>query len=91
MMDDVKFLNDDGKEITISLMGFFKIEELGKEFIMYSLANDDPKTDNGVVLLGEVVRDGGNIQILGIVSDEKDMVVAYYNEISQSIGGKEDE
>lgn len=91
MMDDVKFLNDDGREITISLIGFFKIEELGKEFIMYSLVSDDPNVDNGAVLLGEVVRDGVNIQILGIESDEKDMVVAYYNEISQKIGGNEDE
>lgn len=90
-MDDVKFLNDDGSEITISLIGFFKIEELGKEFIMYSLVNNNTTVENGAVLLGEVVRSDENIQILGIESSEKEMVVAYYNEISQRIGGSDDE
>ena len=35
-MKDIKYKDENGKEMTISLMGFFKVPELEKEFIMYS-------------------------------------------------------
>ena len=58
---------------------------------MYSLIDDDSSNDMGYVLLGEVVRYDGIVQILGIESEERDMVLAYYNEISNQIGGSENE
>lgn len=90
-MQDIKFIDENGKEITISVIGFFKVDELEKEFIMYSLIDDDSSNDMGYVLLGEVVRYDGVVQILGIESEERDMVLAYYNEISNQIGGSENE
>ena len=90
-MQDIKFVDESGKEMTISLIGYFKVSELGKEFIMYSMIDDDSNNDMGHVILGEVVREEGVVQILGIESDEKDMVLAYYNEISNQIGGSENE
>lgn len=47
--------------------------------------------DEGMVLLGEVVRDGNDIQILDILSEEKEMVIACYNEILSQLGGKTNE
>lgn len=90
-MQDIKFIDENGKEITISVIGFFRVDELEKEFIMYSLTDDDSSNDMGYVLLGEVVRYDGIVQILGIESEERDMVLAYYNEISNQIGGSENE
>ena len=90
-MKDIRFVDESGKEMTISLIGYFKISELGKEFIMYSMVDDDSNNDIGHVILGEVVREEGVVQILGIESEEKDMVLAYYNEISNQIGGSENE
>ena len=90
-MQDIKFVDESGKEVTISLIGYFKISELGKEFIMYSMIDDDSNNDMGHVILGEVVREEGVVQILGIESDEKDMVLAYYNEISTQLGEDDDE
>ena len=90
-MKDIRFVDESGKEMTISLIGYFKVSELGKEFIMYSMIDDDSNNDMGHVILGEVVREEGVVQILGIESDEKDMVLAYYNEISNQIGGSENE
>ena len=90
-MEDIKFVNENGKKITISLMGFFRVTGLDKEFIMYSIVDDNISNDEGDVLLGEVVRDNDTIQILGIDEEEVDMVVAYYNEISKQIGGSKDE
>lgn len=80
-----------GNDIVVSIIGFFEIPELEKEFVMYGLVDENPNNDTGLVLLGEVVRNEDAIQILGILKEEKDLVVAYYNEISNQIGGVENE
>lgn len=90
-MQDIKFIDENRKEITISVIGYFRVDELEKEFIMYSMVDDNVDNDMGYVLLGEVVRYDGIVQILGIESEERDMVLAYYNEISNQIGGSENE
>ena len=90
-MEDIKFINELGQHITISLLGFFRVDGLDKEFIMYSMVDDNLDNDEGDVLLGEVIRDCDTVQILGIESSEVDMVVAYYNEISKQVGGSGDE
>jgi len=85
-MNSLKIVDSNGNNIDVSIIGFFNVPELEKEYVMYGLMDDDSNNDDGHVMLGEVVRDGENIQILGILSDEKDLVVAYYNEISNQIG-----
>lgn len=55
---------------------------------MYGLVDDDITNENGHVLLGEVIRKEDSIQVLGILPAEKDLVVAYYNEISNQVGGE---
>lgn len=85
-MREINFKDDNGNNMNISLIGFFKIEELNKEFIMYSLLDDNDSNNEGHVILGEVLREEEDIKIVGIESSEKDLVVAYYNEISQQLG-----
>ena len=58
---------------------------------MYSIVDDNVEEDDCVILLGEVVREDDDVQILGIDENEKDLVVAYYNEIASQIGGSNDE
>ena len=58
---------------------------------MYAFVDDDDNNSDGRVLLGEVIRENGDMQILGIESSEKDLVVAYYNEVITQLGGNEDE
>lgn len=90
-MKEISYKDENGNTMNVSIMGFFRIPELEKEFVMYSFVDDDSSNDEGLVLLGEVLRNNGDIQIVGIESSEKEMVVAYYNEISEQIGGSEDE
>lgn len=90
-MEDLKYVDENGREMTISVIGFFRINELNKEFVIYSMIDNDSADDMGHIILGEVIREDNNVQILGIASEEKEMVVAYYNEISNQIGGTEDE
>lgn len=86
-MKEIKYKNEKGEEISISNLGFFTIPDLEKEYIMYGITEEN--NELGKVLLGEVIRDGNTIKILGILESEKELVVAYYNEISNQIGGLE--
>ena len=90
-MKEISYKYENGKTMNISVMGFFRIPELEKEFVMYSFIDDDSSNDEGLVLLGEVLHENGDIQIVGIEESEQEMVVAYYNEISEQVGGSEDE
>ena len=90
-MKDFKFLDSKGDIINISVIGFFQIPELDKKFIMYGLVDDNPDNDKGRVLLGEVIIVGDTVKILGILEEERDLVVAYYNEISSQVGGDNNE
>lgn len=90
-MKDFNYVDSKGNVMNVSVMGFFRIPDLEKEFIMYAFVDDDDNNSDGRVLLGEVIRENGNMQILGIESSEKDLVVAYYNEVITQLGGNEDE
>ena len=90
-MKEITIKDKDGNNLNISVIGFFRIPELEKEFVMYGLVDDDETKENGHVLLGEVIREEDNIRIEGIESEEKDLVVAYYNEVINQIGGNENE
>ena len=70
-MKEIKYKNEKDEEISISNLGFFTIPDLEKEYIMYGITEEN--NDMGKVLLGEVVRDGNDIKVLGILESEKDI------------------
>ena len=81
-MNEIKVKNDEGKEITVKSLGTFKIEELGKEYVMYSLNDDKPETELGAILLGELIQDeDGNYQVVGILDEEREMVDEFIDHI----------
>lgn len=85
-MKNANFVNEKGEKLDVSVIGFFSIPDLEKEYVMYGIVNE--KEEEGRVLLGEVIRHDETIEILGILESEKDLVVAYYNEIANQMGGK---
>lgn len=85
-MTELTVKNQFNNNITISLIGTFQIPSLEKEFIIYSLVDDNEQNKEGEIMLGEIIRDNNDIQVLGIESEEKDLVVAFYNEISKQLG-----
>lgn len=90
-MKEFNYIDSKGNTMNVSVMGFFRVPELEKEFIMYAFVDDDDNNPDGRVLLGEVIKENDDMQILGIESSEKDLVVAYYNEVITQLGGNEDE
>ena len=85
--DLMNYVDEKGNVIDISVIGYFSIPGLDKTFIMYEYLNDND-LEYGHVLLGEVINEDNNVQILGINPEEEEIVVAYYNEISNQLGGE---
>ncbi len=90
-LEKLNVRDENGNLIHISVLGMFEIPDLEKKYIMYGLVNEDETHENGAVLLGEVVGEGEDMKVLGILPEEKDMVVAYYNEISTQLGEDDNE
>ena len=80
--------NEQGENINISVLGSFEIPDLKREFMMYSMVDENKDNSLGAVLIGELLKDGDKLQVVGIPDEEKEMVVAYYNEISEQMGGE---
>lgn len=85
-LESLNVRDENGNKIDVSVLGMFEIPDLEKKFIMYGITNDDETKENGAVLLGEVIGEGADMKIVGLLPEEKDIVVAYYNEISTQLG-----
>lgn len=90
-MHSVQYKDENGNIMDISVVGDFFVPPLEKEFIMYSFMDKNVDNHDGYILLGEVVKDGNNIQVLGIEEDEKNIVLEYYKEISNQLGDDDNE
>lgn len=86
MNKEIKIKNENGEEITISIVGNFKIEDLKKEYVIYSIVDDNPLNDKGAILIGELVRNNDELSVIGIDEEEQPIVLAFYNEIANSVG-----
>ena len=83
----MNFTDQNGNVMNIEAIKIFKIDELGKEYIIYSITDNDDSNPDGELLFGEIIRNDDSIQILGILPNEENIVIAYYNEIKNQLGG----
>lgn len=68
-----------GKEVEVTILGGFEIEELGKRYIMCSY-DDNKDSDKEMVLIYEIDEDNN---LVSIPSDEKEMVLDFYNALKE--------
>ncbi len=68
-----------GKEVEVTILGGFEIEELGKRYIMCSY-DDNKDSDKELVLIYEIDEDNN---LVSIPSDEKEMVLDFYNALKE--------
>lgn len=73
-------------DLVISVVGEFKIDELDRKYIIYSIVDSNENNPDGQILIGEIVEEDGNLKVLGIRKEEKELVLRYYNEISNQLG-----
>ena len=83
----MNYTDQNGNTMNIEAIKIFKIDELGKEYIIYSIIDNNDSNPEGELLFGEIVRNDDSIQVLGILPDDEDIVIAYYNEIRNQLGG----
>ena len=83
----MNYTDQNGNVMNIEAIKIFKIDELGKEYIIYSIMDNDDSNPDGELLFGEIIRNDDSIQILGILPNEENIVIAYYNKIKNQLGG----
>ena len=77
-------VNEFGQKITIEILLNFKIEELNKEYVVYTI-NDDNVSEEVDMIISEIYYENNIPKIKSIAEDEKEMVILFYNDIKNSI------
>ena len=90
MKKEITIKDENQNDIVISVLGEFKIDALEKEFIMYSIVNMDEDVTDGRIIIGEVIRDNDNVQVVGIKEEEKELVLAFFYEITEQIENEDE-
>lgn len=84
MNDNINVINVDGKEIKIDIIMQFRIEEVNKEYVVYTINNDN-EIDNAYISISEIeyIDDKYNLKL--IPENEKNMVLIFYDNIRDTI------
>jgi uncharacterized protein YrzB (UPF0473 family) len=85
MKNEAVYINENGEEIRVEVILSFSIEEFNKNYIAYTI-NDDDSLETAVVLINEV--DIETNKLLPIKFEEKEMVLTTYNDIKKTIFGE---
>lgn len=80
MRNTIVIKDENDNDLTVELLLSFKLEELGKEYIVYTI-NDDNVSEDVTVLISEIAYENGIQKIVPIKEEEKEMVLAFYNDI----------
>lgn len=82
MKNEAVYINENGEQIRVEVILSFSIEEFNKNYIAYTI-NDDDSLETAVVLINEV--DIETNKLLPIKFEEKEMVLTTYNDIKKTI------
>jgi hypothetical protein len=77
----IEIEQENGEIIKVELVFAFRVEELNKDYIAYTI-NDDPKSEIGMVLISEF--DTKNNKIEKIPANEKDIVLKTYEAVKMT-------
>lgn len=74
-----------GKEVSVEVIGGFKVEELEKEYAL-CVYDDDKESDKVLMVILELESDEyGSQRLVSIPDDEKEIVLQFYNTIKQDL------
>ena len=85
MRNIITAVNENNNKIIIEILLGFKIEEIGKEYVAYTI-NDDTLSEDVEVFISEIDYNSSLPKIVPIKEDEKEIVLLFYNNIKKSIG-----
>lgn len=82
MKNEKVFINENGEEIKIEIVFSFRLEELNKNYIAYTI-NDDDSLPTTLIFISEL--DPNTNQIISIKEEEKEMVMTAYEEFKKGV------
>jgi len=82
MNNYVTVKKENGETIKIEIILAFRVEETKKEYIAYTM-NDDEKSEIGMVLISEI--DPQTNKIIKIPESDKEIVLKYYEEAKNAV------
>ncbi len=82
MKNEKVFINENGEEIKIEIVFSFRLEELNKNYIAYTI-NDDDSLSTALIFISEL--DPNTNQIISIKEEEKEMVMTAYEEFKKGV------
>ena len=88
MYTGLNVVNENGEEIKIDVIMQFRVEELNREYVVYTI-NDDGVSEDVYVNIAGLEEKDGEYQLRLIPSKEKNMVLLFYDSLRDSICGKE--
>lgn len=77
-------INEMGQSVTIDIIGQFRIDEVDRQYVIYTL-NDDGVSEELIILIAQVEMENGKMKLLSIPDKERNMVVAFFNNIKDNI------
>ena len=84
-MENVITVKDhEGKDIRIEILTTFSIEDLKKNYVIYTL-DDDGVSEDVTLLINEYVVENDQPKIVPIPKEETNMVLAVYNTLRENI------
>lgn len=83
---DMIFQDENGINYNVAPLFNFKIDALNKVFAVYSFCDDNPDNPNGDIMIGELVTNQEDVDIVGVREEEQEIVEQVYNEIISRIG-----
>ena len=87
MITGLNVINEEGQEVKIDVIMRFKVEELGKEYIVYTV-NDDGKSENVTICIAGLNDEDGHLSLRLIDESEKNLVLVFYDNLRDMICGK---
>jgi uncharacterized protein YrzB (UPF0473 family) len=84
MRNELITTDESGKEIKIEIVLSFKIDEINKNYVAYTI-NDDGKSETVDIFISEIVYDNDVPRLVSIPDNEKNMALLFYNNIKKNI------
>ena len=86
MITGFNVINENGEEVKIDIIMQFRIEENGKEYIVFTV-NDDGISDDVYVNIAGIEEIEDKFQLRLIPEEEKNMVLVFYDNLRDIISG----
>lgn len=87
MIESITVINENDEKIKINILIQFRVEELNREYIAYTV-NDDGVSEDVQVFITGIKEENGETKLVLIPEEEKILVLAVYDNIRDNLAGE---